>query len=326
MTREESADALELILKGDPSPAQIGAFMIAHRIRRPEPQELAGMIDTYLKLGPILSESKNNPIPICFGMPFDGRNKTAPIYPLTSIVLIDLGQPVVLHGGDRMPVKYGVTTVELFNSIGLCLKGLNMNQVQDGFSQHGLAFIYQPDHFPIAENLITYRHDIGKRPPLASMELLWTAHQGTHLLITGYVHPPTESRHAKALELLGEKNIVAIKGLEGGIDIPLNRTSTGIHIKANQKEKLVLNPRIYNCLESNILWENLDTWRSQSIETLNGESALRKAVMWNAGIYLWLAKITNTIEDGIQKAEHSLASGSAKATLQKLIQWRSKIN
>ena len=59
MTREESADALELILKGYPSPAQIGAFMIAHRIRRPEPQELAGMVDTYRKLGPIINQSKD---------------------------------------------------------------------------------------------------------------------------------------------------------------------------------------------------------------------------------------------------------------------------
>ena len=59
MSREESANALKIMLKGIPSPAQIGAFMIAHRIRRPEPQELAGMIDTYNSLGPkIYSEYK----------------------------------------------------------------------------------------------------------------------------------------------------------------------------------------------------------------------------------------------------------------------------
>ena len=52
MTREESAEALRLILMSKASPAQIGAFLMAHRIRRPEPQELAGMIDTYSKLGP----------------------------------------------------------------------------------------------------------------------------------------------------------------------------------------------------------------------------------------------------------------------------------
>ena len=96
MTREESADALNLILTGIASPAQIGAFMIAHRIRRPEPQELAGMVDTYLKLGPQFFSSKTQRRPICFGMPFDGRKRTAPIYPLTALVLLSAGQPVVL--------------------------------------------------------------------------------------------------------------------------------------------------------------------------------------------------------------------------------------
>ena len=37
LSREESADALKLILQAKATPAQIGAFMIAHRIRRPEP-------------------------------------------------------------------------------------------------------------------------------------------------------------------------------------------------------------------------------------------------------------------------------------------------
>ena len=51
MSRAEAADALELMLQSEASPAQIGAFLIAHRIRRPEPQELTGMLDTYRQLG-----------------------------------------------------------------------------------------------------------------------------------------------------------------------------------------------------------------------------------------------------------------------------------
>ena len=87
MSRKESSDALKLILTAKATPAQIGAFMIAHRIRRPEPQELAGMIDTYLELGPELKSGKRQRHPICFGMPFDGRNRTTPIYPLTTLIL-----------------------------------------------------------------------------------------------------------------------------------------------------------------------------------------------------------------------------------------------
>ncbi len=326
MTRKESADALELILKGSPTPAQIGAFFIAHRIRRPEPQELAGMVDTYIKLGPKLHQNQELTQPICFGMPFDGRSKTAPIYPLAILVLLDAGQPIVLHGAGPMPVKYGVTTEALFNALGLCLTKLSMDAVQNGFVKHGLALIHQPDHFPLAETLISYREEIGKRPPVASMELLWTAHQGKHLLVTGYVHPPTEGRHTKALEILGEQNIVTIKGLEGGTDIPISRTTKATHINNNHEKHLILDPLQYACQGKDIRWEDLDRWRLISMQALNGEGPLAKAVVWNAGIYLWLAKISDSIADGIQKAEVSLTSGSAKATLQQLIKWRAEID
>ena len=205
MTREEAADALDLMLSGEASPAQIGAFLIAHRIRRPEPQELTGMLDTYRTLGPVITSREGQTTPLCFGMPFDGRTRTAPIYPLTTLVLLACGQPVVLQGGDRMPIKYGVTAIDLFRSLGLDLGGLPLETVQDGFHQHSFALTHQPDHFPVAESLITYREELGKRPPVASLELLWTPHQGQHLLVSGFVHPPTESRAWEALKLAGEK-------------------------------------------------------------------------------------------------------------------------
>ena len=116
LSREEARHALELILDEEATPAQIGAFLIAHRIRRPEPQELTGMLDVYRQRGPKLSTTTKA---ISFGMPFDGRSRTAPIYPLTALVLAAAGLPVVLQGAGRMPVKYGVSSVELFQSIGL---------------------------------------------------------------------------------------------------------------------------------------------------------------------------------------------------------------
>lgn len=172
MSRDEAADALTLILHQEATPAQIGAFLIAHRIRRPEPQELTGMLDTYRELGPVLQSSGDKPAPICFCMPFDGRTRTAPIYPLTTLVLLACGQPVVLQGGKRMPIKYGITASELFQALGLNLCGLSLDNVQTGFNQHGLALLHQPEHFPLAESLISYREELGKRPPVASLELL----------------------------------------------------------------------------------------------------------------------------------------------------------
>ena len=324
LTRKESADALELILREEPSPIQIGAFMIAHRIRRPEPQELAGMIDTYLNLGPKIYSGNQQPQPICFGMPFDGRNRTSPIYPLTTLLLLDVKQPVILQGGGRCPVKHGVTTKELFKALGLDLENLHIKKVQEGFLENGFALIYQPDHFPLAETLIKYREDLGKRPPIASMELIWSAHKGSHLIISGFVHPPTADRHIKALQLLEEDDLILIQGLEGGVDISTSRKTKATTVKNNLKSTILINPIEYALNAKDIEFQTIKEWASQSKEALEGHGPLYKVLIWNAGVYFWLAGITNDISEGIEIAKASIHSGSAKKTLSKLIAWRDR--
>ncbi len=326
MSREESAEAMNLMIREIASPAQIGAFMIAHRIRRPEPQELAGMLDTYLDLGPTLKSSKQQVRPVCLGMPFDGRTRTSPIYPLTTLMLLTAGQPVVLQGGKRMPIKYGITTEELFRSLGLNLKGMNINQVQQGFEEHGLAFIYQPDHFPLAENLINYRDEIAKRPPIASMELIWTAHQGKHLLVSGFVHPPTETRSWETLKLIGEKHIVTIKGLEGSIDLPTSRICITARLNHNELERIILNPRDYNYSQKDLEWSTIQTWKQYALDALKNSGPLREALAWNTGVYLWLSGQAQNIKSGIDQAISLMNKKAALNTLQNLIDWRNRMH
>ncbi len=322
MTREESAEALRLILMAKATPAQIGAFMIAHRIRRPEPQELAGMLDTYLELGPKLTSKDQQKPPFCFGIPFDGRCRTSPIYPLTSLVLLSAGHPVVLQGGKRMPIKYGVTSIELFSSLGISLEGLSIQEVQSGFDTHNFALIHQPDHFPLAETIITYRDQLGKRPPIASMELIWTSHQGDHVIISGFVHPPTEEKARKALKLLGEENLIFIKGLEGSIDLSINRSCITGQIKKGEFHRIILNPHHYSLHGDDCQWSGLDAWKKDALEALNNKGPLKNSLIWNTGACLWLAGKTNNLEEGIKTAQSQIISGKAIQTLEKLIGWQ----
>jgi anthranilate phosphoribosyltransferase len=167
LSREEAAEALELLLAEEVNPAQAGAFLIAHRLRRPHYQELAGMVDTYRHLGPRLAAAGRRTV--SFGVPFDGRSRTAPILPLTALLLAAAGLGVVLHGGDPMPVKYGLTQAEALAALALDLRGLDWPRAQGLFNRHGLALLHQPRHFPAAERLVPVRVAIGKRPPIATL-------------------------------------------------------------------------------------------------------------------------------------------------------------
>jgi anthranilate phosphoribosyltransferase len=320
LSREQAGEALALMLNGRVTPAQIGAFLIAHRIRRPEPQELAGMLDTYRALGPVL----HGPVrpPVCLGMPFDGRTRTAPIYPLTALVLAAAGQPVVLQGSGRMPVKYGVTAAELFACLGLDLRGLPLRSVQAGLEDHGLALLHQPDHFPLADSLIPYRDDLGKRPPVASLELLWTAHQGPHVLVSGFVHPPTEARAWEALHLAGERHIITVKGLEGSTDLPTSRACVTARVLDGASERRILHPRDAGCFAADAPWLGEESWTDAALAALTGQGPLATALIWNSGCHLWFAGLAGTLAEALERARGLIGEGCALDHLRHLILWR----
>ncbi|NER31765.1 MAG: hypothetical protein F6J89_30180, partial [Symploca sp. SIO1C4] len=174
LTRSEAATAAKMMLLQEATPAQIGAFMIAHRIKRPTVAELVGMLDAYDELGP-----KLQPLPdvsktvTVFGTPYDGRTRTAPVTIITALLLASVGIPVVMHGGDCMPTKYGIPLIEIWQGLGIDFSQLSLVQVQQLLVKTGLAFVYIPKHFPQANSLVPYRSQIGKRPPAATLELIW---------------------------------------------------------------------------------------------------------------------------------------------------------
>jgi anthranilate phosphoribosyltransferase len=306
LTRAEAREAMGLMLLGPVSEAQLGAFLIAHRIRRPAPMELCGMLDCYRDLGPVLSSSGTRPL--CFGVPYDGRTRTAPLLPLLALVLASAGQPVVLHGGNPMPVKYGVTLAELFAALGIEWRGLGLESVQSRLDRHGLALTHQPDHFPLAERLLPVRDAIGKRPPVASLELLWTPHRGEHLLVSGFVHPPTESRAWEALRQAGETDLLTVKGLEGSTDLPTTRAGITARVRRGEVSRILLHPRDHGISAAEVAWESLEIWREQAFAALLGAGPLAEALLWNLGAYLWLADRSESLADGLDLARALLTA------------------
>jgi anthranilate phosphoribosyltransferase len=225
LNRAEAAAATRMMLLEEATPAQIGAFLIAHRIKRPTGEELAGMLDAYDELGPLLQPISSRSPVVVLGIPYDGRSRTAPISPLTALLLTTAGQPVVMHGSNRMPTKYGVPLVDIWQGLGVDWTNLSLAQTQQVFEATKLGFIYLPQHFPQAQKLFDYRDQIGKRPPFATMELIWCPYSGAAHIISGFVHPPTEIMFQVALAMRGISNFTTVKGLEGSCDLPRDRTA-----------------------------------------------------------------------------------------------------
>jgi anthranilate phosphoribosyltransferase len=317
LTRAEAAQATEMMLTQTATPAQIGAFMIAHRIKRPTGEELAGMLDAYDQLGPKLTAVPAAYPALVMGHPYDGRSRTAPLAPLTALILTAVGCPVVLHGGRRMPTKEGVPLAEIWQGLGVDWTALSLSHVQQVFAETGLGFVYLPHHFPLAEALVPYREQIGKRPPFATVELFWCPYAGDATVVSGFVHPPTEDMGRTAFALRGDQRLITVKGLEGSCDLPRDRTCiVGISQSGAELERLLLHPRDSGFAAAEVPLLPTAELIAAMQDVLQGQPGeLMQAAIWNGGFYLWQCGHCPSIEAGFAEAKQLLTSGKVAEKL-----------
>ncbi len=326
LSRVEAATATKMMLLQSATPAQIGAFLIAHRIKRPTPEELAGILDTFDQLGNQLQVyPQHQHQPVVLGTPYDGRSRTVPVTVITALILASADIPVVLHGGDCMPTKYGIPLREIWQQLGVNFGQCNLAQAQSVYNQSNVGFIYLPRHFPAAHNFVAFREQIGKRPPFATAELVWCPVAGDTHLVAGFVHPPTEERFRETFKIRQTKDFTLVKGLEGSCD--LSRSRTGIIALSSSEqdfERLLLDPADYDLNGSDIPFESNAQAISLIKEVIQGQnSQLFPAAILNGGFYLWRFGIAKTLKSSFALAESMLIKGQVA---DKLLQLQSVIN
>ncbi|NDJ19263.1 anthranilate phosphoribosyltransferase family protein [Myxacorys almedinensis] len=322
LTRAESAAATRMMLLQEATPAQIGAFMIAHRIKRPTGAELAGMLDAYEELGPRLQSIESAYPVTVMCLPYDGRSRTAPTSPLTALVLAAAGVSVVQHGGDRMPTKEGVPLIDLWQGLGVHWERLTLEQVHLVLETAQLGFVYLPHHFPLAQGLVSYREEIGKRPPFSTLELMWSPYAGEAQLICGFVHPPTEKMFQDAFAMRGTDRFTTVKGLEGSCDLPCDRTAIiGCKNPHSEFERLHLVPRDYGFAAKELpLIPTPDLIQDMTAALQGKSSELMQATLWNSGFYLWRCGVCSDLETGFSTAKELLSRGSVAQKLKQVIE------
>ena len=323
LTRTEAATATMMMLQQEATPAQIGAFAIAHRIKRPTPEELAGMLDAYDKLGTKLEISHNSDRkPVILGNPYDGRSRTVPVTPITALILASANIPVIMHGGNCMPTKYGIPLIEIWQKLGVDFSGFSLSQTKAFIEQTGIGLVYLPQHFPLAHQLVSYREQIGKRPPFATVELIWNPVVGDTSLVSGFVHPPTEDRFRHTFVLRGVEDFTTVKGLEGSCDLACSRTAIiGIGKPNRDFERLLLHPVEYGLNGKDVVLESNQQAIAELQAVINGDrTPLMSAVILNGGFYLWRFGICSSIEAGFSLAKEMVIQGKIKAKLNQLQQ------
>ncbi|MGC9504745.1 MAG: hypothetical protein ACP5D4_13550, partial [Baaleninema sp.] len=174
--------------------------------------------------------------------------------------------------------------------------------------------------------LVAYRDQIGKRPPVATMELMWSPYRHPHHVVSGFVHPPTETLFRETFVLREQPLFTTVKGLEGSCDLPRSRTAiVGLSGDCADSEptaswqRLHLHARDYGLGGPDVLLESEEQVIRDLRAVIAGkETELTKSAVWTVGFYIWRTGVPEDLKGAIEVAKTQILGGKIAEMLQRL--------
>ncbi|MBB4954660.1 anthranilate phosphoribosyltransferase [Agrobacterium vitis] len=315
LSREEASAAFEILMSGAATPAQIGGFLIALRMRGETVPEIAGAVSVMReKMLPVLAPA--NAVDIV-GTGGDGTG-TYNISTLAAIIVAGTGVPVAKHGNKALSSKSGAA--DSLTALGVKLD-IDPATIGRCIAQAGLGFMFAQMHHSAMRHVGPARVELGTRTifnllgPLANPA-------GVKKQLLGVYAPEWVVPLAETLKDLGSETVWVVHG--NGLD---EITTTGMTQVAALENGVI---RTFELTPADFGVEQVDLAALKGGDGEHNAKALRAVLegaknpyrdvaLCNAAAALVIAGKANTIAEGMEIGAKSLDSGAALQTLDKLI-------
>ncbi len=211
LTQDECRDAAAMILAGDVTPEQLGAFFCLLRVKTETPEELAGFAQA---IRATLAKQSMPAVDIDWPS-YAGKARRAPLFVLSALLLAEQGLTVAMHGAE------GHTAGRLFTEDALKALGVtpssDLRRAALDLAQHRFAYLPMGLFHPRLDALMELKWVLGLRSPLHSVIRHLNPFDAPTSLISVF-HPNYRAVHREAARLLGQKNLACFKGDGGEIE------------------------------------------------------------------------------------------------------------
>lgn len=316
LTYAEAEAAMDAIMDGAASPAQIGSYLTALRMKGETVDEIAGSahsmrqhvvpVRVRLGAGEVLADT-------C-GTGGDGKH-TFNISTTAAFVVAGAGVRVAKHGNRAASSRSGSADVLL--ALGGNLD-LDAAQVAECVEDVGIGFLYALNHHPAMRYAIGPRREIGQRTIFNLLGPLTNPAGATHQLM-GVYDPALTETLAAVLRTLGSRAAYVVHGHDGLDEL----STTGVNRISALRDGAVTTFD-FDPAEMGLPRARLDDLlggapeenAAITLSILRGDDRgpRRDIVLLNAAAVLSLE--TGDWADGLARAAQSLDSGAALSTLQ----------
>jgi anthranilate phosphoribosyltransferase len=320
----ESAWAMDQIMSGEASPAQVAGFLMALRAKGETVDEMRGLADTMLAHASRITVDGTTLDIVGTG---GDRAHTVNISTMAALVAAASGVRVVKHGNRAASSSSG--SADVLEALGINLS-LSPSQVADVVERAGITFCFAQQFHPSMRHAAVARRDLGIGTVFNFLGPLTNPAQPTYAAV-GVADARMAPLMAGVFAGRG-KDAVVFRGDDGLDELTISTTSTLWWVRGGDVREYSLDPA----------WVGLER---HPVETLRGGDAahnaqvvrdvfagdvgpVRDAVVLNAGVALALtvpdvgesqADFIAALHSGMSRAAAVIDDGSATLLLERWV-------
>jgi anthranilate phosphoribosyltransferase len=316
LTVDESAQAFDRMMSGEATPSQMGALLMALRLRGETVEEITGAVRTMrAKMLAVAAPPEAVDIVGTGGDASGSYN----ISTCAAFIVAGVGVPIAKHGNRALSSRCGAADV--LGALGVRID-LTPDAITGCIREAGIGFMFAPNHHPAMKHVGPTRVEIGTRTIFNLLGPLSNP-AGVKRQMVGVFSRQWVEPIAHVLQHLGCERAIVVHGSDGLDEI----TTAGPTYVASLENATVrtfeltpeavgLQPVEALALRGGSAQENADALHS----VLKGTRCpFRDVAVFNAAAALLVADRAKTFQEGIALAQRSIDSGEAEGRLQRLI-------
>jgi len=313
ITFKDSSEVMSEIMEGKASPAQVGGFLTALRMKGETVEEVAGMA-TVMRSKSLKLKIPQDVVDTC-GTGGDGLS-TFNISTASAFVVAGAGVKVAKHGNRAMSSKTG--SADVLESLEI---NINMSppEIVECINQTGFGFMFAQGFHPAMKYAASPRRELAI-PTVFNILGPLTNPANAKRQVIGVSDGSKGKLMAQVLVKLGSIKAVVVHGDDGLDEATVSGESTIWIVNSGSVEERKISP-----IEFGIPVSKLDGLRvsnsDESAEMINdvlrgGKGPARDVVLINSALALYVASDSDDIQKFLEIARESLDSGSALSVLE----------
>jgi len=316
LSLDQARSAFEIMMSGDATPAQVGAFLMGLRVRGETVDELTGGAEA-LRERMVKVQAPADAIDTC-GTGGDASG-TFNVSTAAALVVAACGVPVAKHGNRALSSKAG--SADILAALGVNID-VEPSRVERAIREAGIGFMMAPRHHGAMRHVAGARVELGTRTIFNLLGPLANPAGAKRQLLGVFANDWIEPL-AHVLGQLGSERAWVVHGSDGLDELTTTGPSHVAELRAGRVTTFEVTPEQAGLPRARLedlrgadATTNADALRAL-LDGLRGP--YRDIVLLNSAAALVIADQAGDLAAGVARAVEAIDSGAAKAALARLV-------